>query len=125
LDESSAIMTDAYSGVDLTALSVGNLVWMASAQPILDERSEDQLIESARTGDRRSIEELAMRNLRVVIDEAIRTRGLGMSQEGLVRVGVRALLDAARYYDPVVHGRFSIHLRGQVREAIQRTIGLS
>lgn len=118
-------MTDAHSGPDLTTLSVGSLVWMASAQPVLDEGDEDDLIESARTGDQRSIEELAMRSLRVVIDEAIRTRGLGMSQQQLVRVGVRALLDAARYYDPAAHGRFSSHLREQVRQAIQETIGLS
>jgi DNA-directed RNA polymerase sigma subunit (sigma70/sigma32) len=118
-------MTYAYPGSDLATLSVGSLVWMASAQPVLDDRTEDELIELAREGDRQALEQLAMRNLRIVIDEAIRTRGLGASQGKLVRLGVGALVDAARYYDPTVHGRFSSHLRTTVRGAFQKTIRVS
>jgi DNA-directed RNA polymerase sigma subunit (sigma70/sigma32) len=118
-------MTHTHPAADLATLSVGSLVWMASAQPVLDERTEDELIQAAREGDRDALEQLAMRNLRIVIDEAIRTRGLGMSQSKLVRVGVNALLDAVRFYDPAVHGRFSSHLRARVRSAFEKSISVS
>jgi DNA-directed RNA polymerase sigma subunit (sigma70/sigma32) len=118
-------MTYAHPAADLATLSVGSLVWMASAQPVLDEPSEDELITSAREGDRDALEQLAMRNLRIVIDEAIRTRGLGLSQRKLLRVGVNALIDAVRFYDPQTHDRFSSYLRSQVRAAFQKTISVS
>lgn len=110
---------------DLATLSVDTLVWMASAHPVLDERSEDELIRLAREGHRDALEQLVLRNLRIVIDEAIRTRGPGMSQTKLVRVGVNALLEAAGHYDPRVHGRFSAHLRTRVRDAFSKTTSLS
>ena len=113
------------SPADLASLSVGSLVWIASAQPVLDEPTEDELIQGAREGNRESLEQLAMRNLRIVIDEAIRARGLGLPQNKLVRVGVHALIDAARYYDPQLHGRFSSHLRMRVRTAFQESISIS
>jgi DNA-directed RNA polymerase sigma subunit (sigma70/sigma32) len=118
-------MTYSIPGADLASLSIGSLVWMASAQPVLDERSEDELILSAREGSRDALEQLAMRNLRIAIDEAIRTRGLGLPQHELVRVGVSALVDAARYYDPQVDGRFSSHVRSRVRAAFHKTISVS
>lgn len=118
-------MSNVYPGADLAALSVGSLVWIASAQPVLDEPTEDELIELAREGGREALDQLAMRNLRIVIDEAIRTRGLGMSQGKLVRLGVNALIEAVRYYDPPVHGRFSTHLRMRIRAAFQETIRVS
>ena len=118
-------MSYAHPFADLESLSIGSLVWMASAQPVLDERTEDELIRSAREGDREALEQLAAGNLRIVIDEAIRTRGLGLSQRSLVRLGVSALIDAARYYDPQIHGRFSSHVRSRVRSAFQESISLS
>jgi len=118
-------MTHSSRPDDLAHLSVGSLVWVASAQPVLDERTEDELIRLAREGDRDVVEELAMSNLRIVIDEAIRARGLGMAQDQLVRIGVTALLDAVRLYDPQADGRFSVHVRARVRAAFQRTISIS
>jgi len=118
-------MTHAYPAADLATLSVGSLVWMASAQPVLDEPTEDELVRLARDGDRDALEQLALRNLRIVIDEAIRERGLGHSQDKLVRLGVQSLIDAVRYYDPHEHGRFSTYLRSRVRTALQESIWVS
>jgi DNA-directed RNA polymerase sigma subunit (sigma70/sigma32) len=118
-------MTNAHPGADLAQLSIDSLVWMASAQPVLDEFAEDELVRRVREGDRQALEQLAVSNLRIVIDEAIRARGLGSPQKTLVRIGVGALVDAVRCYDPPVHGRFSPHLRTRVREALTRTIGVS
>ena len=115
-------MDNASPAGDLASLSVGSLVWMASAQPVLDELTEDELIRGAREGDREALEQLAMRNLRVVIDEAIRFRGRGLPQQKLVRLGVNALVEAARYYDPATHGRFSTHVRARVRVAVEASM---
>jgi DNA-directed RNA polymerase sigma subunit (sigma70/sigma32) len=118
-------MTSAHSAMDLSSLSIGSLVWMASSQPVLDEATEDQLIQRAGHGDRAALEQLAMSNLRIVIDEAIRSRGLGTPQDKLVRAGVRALVDAVRYYDPQRHDRFSSHVRSRVRAALNESVGVS
>jgi DNA-directed RNA polymerase sigma subunit (sigma70/sigma32) len=118
-------MTHSLAAADLSSMSIGSLVWMASAQPVLDEATEDELIRRAGEGDRAALEQLAMGNLRVVIDEAIRARGLGTPQDKLVRVGVRALVEAVRCYDPAQHDRFSRHLRLRVRSAFQDAISVS
>ena len=118
-------MTTAPSPMDLSSLSIGSLVWMASSQPVLDEASEDELIDRAKSGDRSALEQLAMGNLRIVIDEAIRSRGLGTPQDRLVRVGVKALVEAVRTYDPERDDRFSRHLRLRVRSAFQEATSVS
>lgn len=123
--ESSNPMTHTHPASDLASLSVGSLVWMASAQPVLDERMEDELIRAAREGSRDALEQLAVGNLRIVIDEAIRTRDAGLPQSTLVRMGVNALIEAVRFYDADVDGRFSSFLRERVRAAFRKTISLS
>lgn len=106
-------------------LSLPDLVSMASDQPVLDYAHEDVLIRRAGQGDAEAMEQLVLQNLRIAIDEAIRTRGLGLPQTQLVRTGVRTLLDAASSYDPIRHGRFSAHARRHVRRAMQESVGLS
>jgi DNA-directed RNA polymerase sigma subunit (sigma70/sigma32) len=115
-------MTHAASTPDFTHLSVGDLVWMASSHPVLDEHDEDALIRGARGGDSQALEELVLGNLRIAVDEAIRIRGLGLPQRHLVRLGVAALLEAVSSYDPMVHGRFSEHVRSRVRDALQGSV---
>jgi DNA-directed RNA polymerase sigma subunit (sigma70/sigma32) len=110
---------------DLAQLSLGDLVAVASAQPVLDAEDEDSLVTRAQCGDAEAREQLVMRNLRIAIDEAIRTRGLGQPQRKLVPMGVRTLLDAIRSYDPTVHGPFSRHVRTRVRLALKASISVS
>lgn len=106
-------------------LSVDDLVSLASEQPLLAEEDEAGLIRRMREGDPGAIEELVRGTLRIAIDEAIRTRGLGLSQRELVRMGVRTLVQAAQEYDPAEHGSFSHHARSSVRNAMIRSVGLS
>jgi DNA-directed RNA polymerase specialized sigma subunit len=40
-------------------------------------------------------------------------------------MGVRALVEAARSYDPAEHGTFSSHARSSVRRVMVRNIGSS
>jgi DNA-directed RNA polymerase sigma subunit (sigma70/sigma32) len=113
------------SDSDLDHLSLGDLVAVASAQPLLDAEDEDGLVKRAQFGDADAREQLVMRNLRVAIDEAIRTRGLGLPQRQLVPTGVRTLLDAIRTYDPLEDGTFSSYVRVQVRRAMKASLALS
>lgn len=106
-------------------LSVGDLVSMASAQPFLGEEDELDLIVRIRSGDSDAMQELVRMTLRIAIDEAIRTRGLGMPQRELVRLGVRALVEAAETFDPATHVRFADHARSSVREAMVKSISFS
>jgi DNA-directed RNA polymerase sigma subunit (sigma70/sigma32) len=106
-------------------LSVGDLVSMASAQPLLAEEEEQGLIRRIRDGDPDAMEELVLGCLRIAIDEAIRTRGLGRPQRELVRLGVRSLVDSAQSYEPTLHGRFVDHARASVRETLIRSINVS
>jgi RNA polymerase sporulation-specific sigma factor len=106
-------------------LSVGDLVSMASEQPLLAEEQEQGLIRRIREGDADAVEELVRGCLRIAIDEAIRTRGLGRPQRELVRLGVRALVDAAQTYEPALHRRFADHARASVRETLVRSINFS
>ena len=106
-------------------LSVGDLVSMASAQPLLAEEDEQGLVRRIRNDDPDALEELVRGCLRIAIDEAIRIRGLGRPQRELVRLGVRSLVEAAQAYEPTVHGRFADHARASVRETLIRSINFS
>jgi DNA-directed RNA polymerase sigma subunit (sigma70/sigma32) len=119
-------MTAATISPDLvTQLDIVDLVEVASAQPLLDEHDEDTLVDRAQHGDAEARERLVMGNLRIAIDEAIRTRGLGQPQRKLVPTGVRTLLDAIRSYDPLVDGPFSRHVRARVRRAMKASVSVS
>jgi DNA-directed RNA polymerase sigma subunit (sigma70/sigma32) len=119
------MMAPSTSDPDLDHLSLGDLVAVASAQPVLDAEDEDSLVQRAQHGDANAREQLVMRNLRIAIDEAIRTRGLGLPQRQLVPTGVRTLLAAIRSYDPIVDGPFSSHVRARVRRAMRASISVS
>jgi DNA-directed RNA polymerase sigma subunit (sigma70/sigma32) len=115
-------MTYAQPSPDLTTLSVGDLVWMASAHPILDQDSEDQLLRGAREGESEAIDALVLANLRIAVDEAIRARGLGLPQRKLVRLAAAAMLEAAHSYDPMIHGRFSDYVRVRIRDVLRESV---
>lgn len=119
------MMVHAFPTQDLSQLSLRDLIAVASAQPVLDEGAEGTLIGLARMGDTEAREQLVMGNLRVAIDEAIRTRGQGMPQRTLVPMGVRTLLDAIDTYDPIVDGSFSGYVQSRVRLTMRAGIGVS
>jgi DNA-directed RNA polymerase sigma subunit (sigma70/sigma32) len=113
------MMVHAHSAPDFAHLSLGALIEVASAQPVLDDLDEGALVERAQQGDAEAHEMLVLSNLRVAIDEAIRTRGLGQPQRKLVPRGVSTLLEAIRTYDPAVDGLFSSYVQSRVRMAIR------
>jgi DNA-directed RNA polymerase sigma subunit (sigma70/sigma32) len=116
--ERDATMVHALPTPDLATLSLGDLIRVASAQPVIDERDEDELMARALGGDLEARARLVMGNLRVPIDEAIRRRGL-LPQRKLMPMGVSTLLEAARTYDPARDGHFSSYVRSRVRLAMR------
>jgi len=106
-------------------LSVGDLVSIASEHPHLAADEEIGIVERLRAGDPDALEELVRGNLRIAIDEAIRTRGLGPSQLQLVRAGVRTLVEAAQSYDPAQDGSFAEHARLRVRRTMIESVSVS
>lgn len=115
-------MTHGQPSPDLTKLSVGDLVWMASAQPVLDQVHQNRLLLAARAGESDAIGELVLANLRIAVDEAIRARGLGLPQRKLVRLAAEAMLEAVQSYDPLIHDGFSDHVRVRVREVLRKSV---
>jgi len=109
---------------DLAELSLGDLIQVASAQPVLDEHDEDTLIARTRLGDPEARQQLMMRNLRVAIDEAIRRRGW-LPQRKLVPVVVSTLVEASRTYDPARDGSFSSYARSRVRLSMKQETAVS
>ena len=106
----------------LSDAPVGELVTTASREPLLDEEHELALIRRFRQGDTEALERLLMSNLRVAVDEAIRNRGLGRSQGMLVRRGITVLIEAARTYDPDLHGPFSGYAGQRVRSTLSEDV---
>ena len=101
----------------LADIPVAELVARASEAPLPSDAVVAQLVDS---DDAEALEELVCSHLRIAIDEAIRSRGLGERQDRLVRMAAEAVIDAAPEYDAVVHGRFSTFVRATARAAISR-----
>ena len=93
-----------------------------SALARLDEKEEAALTRALRDGESDAIERLALGTLRIAVDEAIRTRGLGLRQGDLVRLGVSALVGAMRTYDPTGTERFSEHVRARIRRVLRESV---
>ena len=116
------ISTFDISTFDLTSTTVEELVIGASKEPVLDEEREAQLAAHFHARAEDVLTVLVRTHLRVAVDEAIRSRGLGLRQEILVREAARALLEAAPGYDPSTDGSFREYSRRVAREAIAREL---
>lgn len=107
--------------LDLSGASVAEIVAWASDAPLLDPGEEARLQDQC-VADAAALEQLVRTHLRVAIDEAIRSRGLGLSQDRLVRMAARALVEAAPSFDPRRHGSFHDYAQEVVRTAIDRAM---
>ena len=104
---------------DLTVAPLQELVERASAEPILGPSDMARLAERVNSYFRARVA-LAHACLRLAVDEAIRNRGLGFSQEQLVRVATIAVIDASNDFDPERDGGFERFVRRRVRRALDR-----
>jgi RNA polymerase primary sigma factor len=91
---------------------------------LLTRRQEAELARRARAGDQRAREELAERNLRLVVSVAKRYRGAspGLPFEDLIQEGNIGLMKAVEKFDPERGWRFSTYATWWIRQAVQRAV---
>lgn len=106
----------------LYAGSLSEFVREASVLPDLEPEEETRLAARLAEGDPEAVAALIRWNLRMIIDEAIRNRGLGRRQSDLMKAGVEELSRSARRYSPPRHGSFARYARRAVREAMRQTL---
>jgi DNA-directed RNA polymerase sigma subunit (sigma70/sigma32) len=106
---------------DISSVPVKELVARASEQPVLDASDLERLVGSV-DSDTGARAELARAHLRLAVDEAIRNRGLGISQERLVREAATAVIEASNEYDPGRDGSFRRYARTRIRRALDRAM---
>lgn len=95
----------------------------ASEAPLPSPAEAQRLAECAAEGDEAARETLVRSLLRLVVDEAIRHRGVGQRMRDLVPAGLDALVDAATAYRPPDDGPFVDFAVARVRAAMGRPFG--
>jgi RNA polymerase primary sigma factor len=86
-------------------------------------RSEDtQLVQAARSGDRRARETLVAENLVAVRSLAAHYRDLGLPLDDLVQEGSVGLLEAIAEYDAARGADFATYARFRIRRAIRNAL---
>jgi len=106
-----------------TVPTTGDLAYRAMRTPLLAAERERELIgrwQSA--GDRGALDELVLAHLRMVVAQAHRYRGYGMSVSDLVQEGSIGLMKAAARFDLERDVRFSTYAIWWIRAEIQNYI---
>ena len=112
--------TDPSSG---GGLALRELVRRASDAPFPAPSETERLAGAAAAGDDDALDALVQGLMRLVVDEAIRCRGVGQRARDLVPDGVDALVASARDYRPAADGPFPSYARRRIRQAMGRRFG--
>lgn len=86
--------------------------------PSLSGAEEMSLAERARRRDSEAVARLVESHLELVVRYVRRYQDVGVPLLALVGDGNRALVEAARRFDPALHGRFSAYAIWWVRQAV-------
>jgi len=86
--------------------------------PALSGSEESSLAERARRRDAEALARLVESHLELVVRYVRRYQDVGVPLPALVRDGNRALIEAARRFDPSRHGRFGAYALWWVRQAV-------
>lgn len=90
--------------------------------PLLSRQQEALLGRSIRNGDVDAKRKLVERNLRLVVKEAKRYTGRGLSFSDLVQEGNVGLITAAGKFDPEMGTKFSTYATWWIRQAMGRAL---
>ncbi len=89
---------------------------------LLSPQAERDLAKKTAKGDPAALEELVLRNLRLVIYWAKRYRSAGLPLQDLIQEGNIGLMRAAEKFDPRKGTRFSTYASWWIRQALARAI---
>lgn len=89
---------------------------------LLTKEEEQQLGKRIQTGDMESLKILVEKNLRLVVFEAGKFLGRGMSKEDLVQEGNMGLIRAAEKFDATKGFKFSTYATWWIDQAIMRAL---
>lgn len=90
--------------------------------PLLSQEEEFELAKRIEAGDKEAVEEFTLANLRLVVSNAKRYVGRGLSLLDLIQEGNIGLMRAIQSYDWRRGYKFSTHATWWIRQAISRSI---
>ena len=96
---------------------------VAARDAIREKRKAERLAARAAAGDASARDSLVRAHLRLVVDEAIRYRGVGDRMRDLVPQAFDALVEAAREYTPPSDEGFTAYARRSIRSALTGRYG--
>jgi RNA polymerase primary sigma factor len=94
----------------------------ARRYPLLNKQEEIELSQAVERGDLRAKERLINSNLRLVVSNAKRYQGQGLSLLDLIQEGILGLIRAAEKFDWRRGYKFSTYATFWIRQAIQRAL---
>ncbi|HVE67319.1 MAG TPA: sigma-70 family RNA polymerase sigma factor [Solirubrobacteraceae bacterium] len=114
---------DEVTAVDMTADSLELLLAASRRYPLLTAPQEIELAKRIERGDLAAKERLVNSNLRLVVSQARRYLGSGLSMGDIVQEGMFGLIRAAEKFDWRRGYRFSTYATLWIRQAMQRGVG--
>jgi RNA polymerase primary sigma factor len=118
-DERSGATTEA-AGPDVTGDALKLFFKRASRYPLLTAEEEVELSKRVERGDMQAKDRMVNSNLRLVISQARRYQGQGLSLEDLIQEGMLGLIRAVEKFDWRRGFKFSTYGTLWIRQAIQR-----
>lgn len=104
------------------AESLAALLSTISRRPLLSPAAELRLTRRVAGGCPKAKNELIERNLRLVVHNVKRYRGLGLDFEELLQEGVLGLIRAAEKFDPEAGYKFSTYATWWIRQKASRAV---
>jgi RNA polymerase primary sigma factor len=117
--------TDGADAIDVTADSLELLLAASRRYPLLTPEQEIELAKRIERGDLAAKERMINSNLRLVVSQARRYLGSGLSMGDLVQEGMFGLIRATEKFDWRKGYRFSTYATLWIRQAMQRGVGNS
>ncbi|MDX6698543.1 MAG: polymerase primary sigma factor [Solirubrobacteraceae bacterium] len=111
--------------VDMTPDSLEHLLAASRRYPLLTPHQEIELAKRIERGDLAAKERMINSNLRLVVSQARRYLGSGLSMTDLVQEGMFGLIRASEKFDWRRGYRFSTYATLWIRQAMQRGAGNS